>query len=113
MQQPLVSVIMPAYNAERYIAASVRSVLAQTYQNWELIIVDDGSTDGTAAVAKSFAEADGRVRYVYQPNGRLGNARNTGIRHARGPLIAFLDSDDLWMERKLELQLKAMEEAGG
>ena len=112
MQQPLVSVVMPAYNAERYIAASVRSALAQTYQNWELIIVDDGSTDGTAAVAKGFADADARVRYVYQKNGRLGNARNTGIRHARGPLVAFLDSDDLWMEEKLELQVRAMEESG-
>jgi teichuronic acid biosynthesis glycosyltransferase TuaG len=101
---------MPAYNAEKYIGDSIKSVLAQTYSNWELIVVDDGSTDGTAAVVREFVDRDNRIKYFYQENGRLGKARNTGIGHAAGPLIAFLDSDDLWVETKLEAQTRAMTE---
>jgi teichuronic acid biosynthesis glycosyltransferase TuaG len=108
----LVSVIMPAYNAGRYIAESIRSVQAQTYTGWELVVVDDGSTDDTAEVVRRLAEADERVRLFSQPNGRLGRARNNGIAHSRGEIVAFLDSDDLWAERKLELQLKAFDETG-
>jgi glycosyltransferase involved in cell wall biosynthesis len=103
----LVSVIMPAYNAGKYIAQSIRSVAAQTCAGWELVVVDDGSTDDTAEVVRGFASADARVKYVQQANGRQGRARNNGIAHAAGDLIAFLDADDLWVERKLELQLKA------
>jgi len=110
MLDSLVSIIMPAYNAEKYIADSIKSVLAQTYSNWELIVVDDGSTDGTAAVVQEFAGRDNRIRYIFQENGRLGKARNTGIRNAAGSLIAFLDSDDLWVETKLEVQLRTMVE---
>ena len=110
MAGDLVSIIMPAYNAGKYIADSIRSVLAQTWSNWELIVVDDGSTDNTAAVVHDFIKRDGRVKYVYQENGRLGKARNTGIKNATGELIAFLDSDDLWIETKLELQLQALRE---
>ena len=110
MSDELVSIIMPAYNAEKYIADSIKSVLAQTYSAWELIVVDDGSTDGTAAVVKDFVSRDSRVRYIFQENGRLGKARNTGIANARGSLIAFLDSDDLWIDNKLELQVKALVE---
>jgi len=103
---------MPAYNAGKYIADSIRSVQAQTYADWELVVVDDGSTDDTAEVVRGFAAGDARVRLVSQPNGRLGRARNNGIAHARGEFVAFLDSDDLWVERKLELQLKAFAETG-
>ena len=110
MLDSLVSIIMPAYNAEKYIADSIKSILAQTYSSWELIVVDDGSTDGTAAVVQEFIARDSRIRYIFQENGRLGKARNTGIGHAAGSLIAFLDSDDLWIETKLEMQLKAMAE---
>ena len=110
MLDSLVSIIMPAYNAEKYIGDSIKSVLAQTYSNWELIVVDDGSTDGTAAVVREFVDRDNRIKYFFQENGRLGKARNTGIGHAAGPLIAFPDSDDLWIETKLEVQLKAMAE---
>jgi teichuronic acid biosynthesis glycosyltransferase TuaG len=106
----LVSVIMPAYNAGKYIAQSIRSVAAQTCAGWELVVVDDGSTDDTAEVVRGFASADARVKYVQQANGRQGRARNNGIAHAAGDLIAFLDADDLWVERKLELQLKAFAE---
>jgi teichuronic acid biosynthesis glycosyltransferase TuaG len=108
--QPLVSIIMPAYNAERYIADSIRSVLAQTYQNWELVVVDDGSTDDTAEVARRFAASDRRIRYFRQQNGGPGKARNAGVEKSSGPLVAFLDADDLWLREKLELQIKVAEE---
>lgn len=107
--QPLVSVIMPAYNAERYIADSIRSVCAQTYSAWELIVVDDGSTDQTREVVLELASRESRIKYLHQPNGRLGKARNTGILNSRGAFIAFLDSDDLWLPEKLELQVGAQQ----
>ena len=107
---PLVSVIMPAYNAERYIADAIQSALDQTYSNWELIVVDDGSTDGTAEVVRRFTTEDSRIKYFFQENGRLGKARNTGIENSNGPLIAFLDSDDLWLRDKLELQVSTLGE---
>jgi teichuronic acid biosynthesis glycosyltransferase TuaG len=105
----LVSVIMPAYNAERYIDDSIQSVIDQTYANWELIVVDDGSTDSTAEIVRALAADEPRIRYVFQENQRLGKARNTGVTNARGPLIAFLDSDDLWMREKLELQVRTLD----
>lgn len=107
--QPLVSVIMPAYNAERHIADSIRSVRAQTYSDWELIVVDDGSTDKTAEVVRQMAASDAHIKYLFQENGGQGKARNTAIRNSRGRLIAFLDSDDLWLPEKLELQVRAVE----
>jgi len=108
----LVSILMPAYNAEKYIAESIQSVMVQTFAGWELIVVDDGSTDNTAGVINAFVSADARIKYVYQPNGRLGKARNTAFRHSTAGLIAFLDSDDLWLPEKLELQVAALEEQG-
>jgi len=105
----LVSVIMAAYNGERYIAESIRSALDQTFEGLEVIVVDDGSTDGTANVVRELAAADPRVVYIHQENGRQGKARNNGIRNARGELIAFLDQDDLWVRDKLERQLAAMQ----
>lgn len=109
VEEPLVSVIMPAFNADRYIAGSIQSVIDQTYGNWELIVVDDGSTDRTAAIVRTFSANDTRVRYVFQENQRLGKARNTGVTNATGPWIAFLDSDDLWMSEKLALQVGMLE----
>ncbi|MFN2454881.1 MAG: glycosyltransferase family 2 protein [Pyrinomonadaceae bacterium] len=106
----LVSIIMPAYNAEKHIAESIQSAINQTYQNWELIVVDDGSTDGTAEIARGFSDRDKRVKYFFQKNSRLGKARNTGIKNSCGDLIAFLDSDDLWVKEKLELQVKTVHE---
>jgi teichuronic acid biosynthesis glycosyltransferase TuaG len=103
---------MPAYNAEKYIAESIRSALDQTHTNWELVVVDDGSTDGTAEIVRGFRRADDRIKYIFQQNGRLGKARNTGLENSTGRLIAFLDSDDLWARGKLELQVKIMEETG-
>ena len=106
--QPLVSVIMPAYNAERYIAESIQSVVDQTYDNWELIIVDDGSTDKTAETVQSFAASENRIKYIFQPNSGQGKARNTAVENSTGSLIAFLDSDDLWLTEKLECQLQTL-----
>jgi teichuronic acid biosynthesis glycosyltransferase TuaG len=108
----LVSIIMPAYNAGRYVADSVRSVLAQTYAGWELLVVDDGSTDDTAEVVGRFVADDPRVRCLKRPNGGQAAARNTGLGEARGDLVAFLDSDDLWLPGKLEAQLAVMDKAG-
>src|SRR3954471_6257858 len=93
---PLVSVIMPAFNAEAYIGRAVASVLRQTCADLELLIVDDGSSDGTVAAARAFADRDPRVRVLQQPNAGPGPARNTGFRAAEGRLFAFLDSDDEW-----------------
>ena len=110
--ESLVSIIMPAYNAGKYVGDSIRSALAQTYGRLELLVVDDGSTDDTAEVVRAMAAADARVRYVHRENGGQGRARNTGIENSRGPLVAFLDADDLWEPGKLERQLKVLEETG-
>ena len=107
----LVSIIMPSYNTAQYIAESIRSVLAQTYENWELLIVDDRSTDNTQEIAASFH--DDRIRF-FQNEVNFGAAvsRNRALREARGRWIAFLDSDDIWKPEKLEHQLSFMEEGG-
>jgi len=101
----MVSIIMPAFNASKYIEESIVSAQNQTYTDWELIVVDDGSTDNTAKIVHSLKASDPRINYIYQSNKRLGAARNTGLRFAKGKFIAFLDSDDLWMPEKLEKQL--------
>lgn len=103
---------MPAYNGERFIAQSILSVLAQTYRGLELIVIDDGSTDRTADIVREFQKTDNRIRYIRQKNSGQAAARNTGIRDSQGDLIAFLDQDDLWLEQKLEVQIKAIDEAG-
>lgn len=101
-----VSVVMPAYNSARYIASAIDSVLAQTVQDWELLLVDDASTDGTRAVIARYAQRDSRIRVFYNAQNR-GPAlcRAYAIVHAAGEWIAFLDSDDLWLPEKLEKQL--------
>lgn len=107
----LVSIITPSYNTAAYIGDTIRSVLAQTYQNWEMIIVDDCSTDNTDEVVASFT--DSRIRYLKnEKNSGAAVSRNYALREARGTWIAFLDSDDLWMPEKLERQLSFMEEHG-
>jgi glycosyltransferase involved in cell wall biosynthesis len=100
--RPLVSVIIPAYNGQSYIAAAIESVLAQTYSDWELIVVDDGSQDRTAEVVRAYGND---VRYVYQENQDVAAARNRGVREARGVWIAFLDQDDFFLPEKLALQV--------
>jgi glycosyltransferase involved in cell wall biosynthesis len=96
-----VSVIVPVYNREDYLGEALRSALGQDYRPFEIVVVDDGSNDATAAVARSFPE----VVYVYQPNQGVAAARNSGIGASRGDFIAFLDSDDTWPAQKLSRQI--------
>lgn len=105
----LVSIIMPSYNTAKFISETIESVLAQTYTNWELIIVDDCSTDDTDAVVRPYL-ADGRIRYIKnEKNSGAAVSRNRALREAKGKWIAFLDSDDLWLPEKLEKQIAFME----
>lgn len=110
MSTPLISVIIPSYNRAHIIEKSVRSVLAQTFADFELLIIDDGSTDNTREVIEGMK--DGRIRYVYQENAGACAARNHGISLAQGQYVAFHDSDDLWYPDKLEKQLHCIEETG-
>lgn len=108
----LISIIMPSYNTEKYIGDSIRSILAQTYTNWELIIVDDCSTDNTDEAVAPFLQ-DFRIRYLKNAhNSGAAISRNYALREAKGKWIAFLDSDDLWHPEKLEKQLAFMKENG-
>jgi glycosyltransferase involved in cell wall biosynthesis len=104
-RRPLISVIVPAYNVAECISATIESVLRQTYSPFELIVVDDGSTDSTGAIVAGFADG---VRCVRQSNRGLSAARNAGIRAANGELIAFVDADDLWMPEKLDYQAQML-----
>jgi glycosyltransferase involved in cell wall biosynthesis len=106
---PMVSVIMPAYNAEQYLPAAVESVLRQSFSDLELLIVDDGSSDRTLEIARQYAATDSRVRVLEQANAGPGPARNTGFRAATGRLFAFLDSDDEWDETFLSEQIAVLE----
>ncbi len=108
MNQPLVSVVIPTYNRAYIIQKSIQSVLDQTFRDFELIIMDDGSRDATKEVVESFH--DDRIRYFWQENGGQSSARNHGASYARGTWIAFHDSDDTWMPEKLEKQVKAARE---
>lgn len=109
--QPLVSVIMPCYNMEKYIAATIESVQRQTYPHWELLIVDDTSTDGTADMVRSHQIQDDRIHFVVKPkHSGIADTRNQCISMAKGRFLAFLDADDLWHPEKLEQQLQFMTE---
>lgn len=110
--EPLVSIIMPAWNRESVIASAVDSIQAQTMHAWELLIVDDGSTDGTATLAEALALADPRIRVLRGDHAGVCAARNLGLAHARGRYIAFLDTDNSWRPRFLELTVKAMSADG-
>ena len=103
----LVSIVMPCFNAERYIAQAIESVLMQTYEYWELLIVDDGSTDDSSKIIQSYSEKDARIRFYKTdiPSGGASVPRNIAVEKAKGRFIAFLDSDDVWMPTKLEQQL--------
>lgn len=108
----LVSIIMPSYNTANYIEASIESVRHQTYENWELIIVDDCSVDNTDEVVRTFL-TDERIRYLKnEKNSGAAVSRNRALREAKGKWIAFLDSDDLWLPEKLEKQVAFMEQNG-
>lgn len=108
MATPAVSVLVPLYQSEPWIGAALDSALAQTMGDLEVIVVDDGSTDGGSGIARAYSERDARVRYLRQENAGLPGARNTGLEAATGEYIAFLDADDLWLPDKLERQLAAV-----
>ncbi len=111
--EPRVSAIIIFLNEHRFLAQAIESVLAQTFTDWELVLVDDGSTDGSSDIARRYAEQyPGRIRYVEHPgheNRGMSASRNLGVRHARGAFIAFLDGDDMWFPNKLEHQLALFE----
>jgi glycosyltransferase involved in cell wall biosynthesis len=104
----LISIIIPAYNAERYIAETIQSVINQTYKNWELIIVDDGATDGTSKIITSFLH-NSRIKYYYQKNSGVAKARNFGILKSSGEYIAVLDADDVWENTNLKKKISLLE----
>lgn len=111
MEKPLISVVMPAYNCEKTIGQAVDSVIAQTCPNWELLILDDRSTDGTAQLIEALQGKDERIRAFHnEQNQGVGNTRNRGVELAKGDWIAFLDSDDMWMPEKLEKQLALLDQ---
>ncbi|AST96631.1 glycosyltransferase family 2 protein [Shouchella clausii] len=112
-QQPLVSIITPVYNCETFLHETIESVLAQTYANWELWLINDASSDGSKYIAAQFAEADSRIKLVdLEKNGGAAVARNKGLEKAEGKYVAFLDGDDLWRPQKLERQVRFMEDTG-
>ncbi|NKC59758.1 glycosyltransferase family 2 protein [Vagococcus fluvialis] len=109
MDQPLVSIIMPAYNAEKFIDKAIESVQKQDYLNWELLICDDCSVDNTKCIIKEFQDRDKRVKlFTLEENSGAAIARNTVIKEAKGEFISFLDSDDLWKPQKLSKQIEFM-----
>jgi glycosyltransferase involved in cell wall biosynthesis len=113
MYKPLVSVITPVHNSGDFVGEAIRSVQAQTFSDWEMIIVDDCSTDDSAQIVETFLAEDDRIRIIKLPaNSGAAVARNTAIEAAQGRYIAFLDSDDLWLPKKLEKQLSFMRESG-
>lgn len=110
MNEQLVSIITPLYNGERFLSATIDSVIAQTYKEWEMIIINDGSKDGGESIARAYAEKDSRIKVLSQPNRGSAAARNNGIRMATGRYIALLDADDLWEPDFLEQQLRLLKE---
>jgi len=108
-EKPKVSVIIPTYNRAELLPRAIKSVLEQTYQDFEIIVVDDGSTDNTEEVIKEFQEQDKRIKYIKHDKNKGGSAaRNTGIKAAKGKYVAFLDSDDEWLQNKLECEVKIL-----
>ena len=106
---PLISIVIPSYNQAKYIAYNLDSILAQTYSNFEVIFIDDGSKDNTAEILKSYSEKDSRIKYFYQNNSERAVARSHGISKAAGKYVCLVDSDDTWLPHKLETQLAVME----
>lgn len=105
----LVSIVMPAYNASKTIVESIESVISQDYKNWELLVVDDCSSDNTAEIILSYSKQDQRIKYFKTPvNSRVAGARNLALDNVQGNYVAFLDSDDVWTRKKLSIQISEM-----
>jgi len=106
MYKDLISIVMPAYNSSEFISQSIRSVINQNYTYWELIVVDDSSTDNTSYIIENFAKKDNRIKLLtLKQNSGVSASRNFGTKNANGRFIAFIDSDDIWMEDKLSMQI--------
>ena len=103
---PLISIIMPVYNAEQYLASSIESLLAQTVKDFELLLINDGSKDGSLAICREYEARDSRIRVFDKPNGGVSSARNMGLDEAKGEWLMFVDSDDWLTENTLELCLE-------
>lgn len=112
MTKPTISIVMPTYNVEPYLPAAIESVIAQTYDDWELLVIDDGSTDGSNAVAQRFADKDPRIKVLKKENGGLSDARNYGLERAQGKYLHFFDSDDFIEHDFYERMVAAIEENG-
>ncbi len=109
--EPLVSIITPCYNSADFVVPTIQSVLEQSYQNWELIVIDDCSKDDTCKIVEGFAQQHPNIKLVKLPqNGGVANARNVGLEHTNGKYVAFLDSDDIWLKDKLAQQVAYMED---
>ncbi len=110
MKEPLVSIITPVYNCERYLADTIESILSQTYENWELLLINDASHDGSSEIAKHYQSKDHRIHLFHlSSNSGAAVARNLGLTRATGKYVAFLDGDDLWKPQKLARQVHFME----
>lgn len=105
MSNELVSIITPVYNGEKYVSMTIDSVLRQSYSNWEMVIIDDGSTDDSVGIISNYVNTDHRIRLHKQKNSGSASARNTGLKYARGRYVCFLDSDDIWMPDMLLQQV--------
>lgn len=111
--EPNVSVVMPAYNCEAYIEIAIRSVMKQTYKDWELIVIDDGSTDATRSIISALAQEDERIKLICNPeNIGVAKTRNRGLELSKGSFVALMDSDDMWRPEKLEKQLELAKKSG-
>ena len=109
MNQVLVSIVTPVYNAERFLKETIISIREQSYKNWELLLIDDCSNDNSSKIIKEFQKIDSRIRYIkLEKNSGASVSRNIGIKNAKGRFIAFADSDDLWEPKKLEIQINYM-----
>lgn len=106
---PSISIVIPAYNSAKFLPAVIQSVLEQTYKYWELLVIDDGSTDNTAALVNEYCQLDSRIRLISKENGGVSSARNLGVELSNAELIAFLDSDDLWLPDKLSVHVDYMD----
>ncbi|TQQ83943.1 glycosyltransferase family 2 protein [Peptacetobacter hominis] len=109
MKEYMVSIVTPVYNAEKFLKETIISIKNQTYTNWELLLVDDCSSDSSPEIIKEFLKKDNRIKYIrMEKNSGAAISRNTGIKHAEGQFIAFVDSDDVWDSKKLETQINYM-----
>jgi len=109
---PLVSVIVPCFNHGRFLPETLQSLVGQTYNNWECILVNDGSTDNSGEIAADWSRKEARIKYLSKPNGGLSSARNFGLNHSAGGYILFLDADDMLLPSKLQRSVKELEQLG-